>query len=187
MNNQSTTQQKSNQSKFKFPLSVYAGEKHPCATKPITSPNFYPARTDIFDKQGNKIYSAGDPITTMYTMDWTEYGSYKPNLDRWAIDFPELINNSMKPRQDELDTQQNLRDSLYEDADETDSIKERETLLQHARYEGQKLWAMKAKRAGYYDKSAGAQVTSEDDARIGESNPVSELRDNALEPEIHQS
>lgn len=163
--------------KFNFPLGHFPGEKHPCATEPINSDKFFPARTDIYDREGKKLYSAGDPIVTMFTMNWKDYGAYPPNLDKWEIDYPEVVNNSMKPSADEIETQTNLRDDLYHQADSTDSISEREEIMKKARSQGQRLWAMKAKRAGYYDKTVGEQVSSEEDLKHAESKPVSELRD----------
>ena len=166
---------------FKFPLSTFPGEKHPCATKPIQSPNFFPASYDIVDKKGKLVYKQGDAISTMYTMNWEEYGSYPPNLSKWEMDFPEIVKSQIKPTKDQLENLTDERDDFYEQADDTDSIKERDQILRKAKSIGQQIWCMKAVRLGYYESSKGAVVSAEEELQHAESSPVSELRNQTNE------
>ena len=51
-----------------------------------------------------------------------------------------------------------------------------EALLE-AKQLGRQLWCMKAKRLGYYKLDKNEQVIAEDEARIGESQSVTDLKE----------
>lgn len=180
MANSNTTKpfiNKKDKKSFKFPLGYFAGEKHRCAIKPIESNNFLPAFYDVYDSQGNLVCKQGQKPQIMFTMDWEAFGKDEINLQMWASDFPHIINNSIVPSKDELENIEAQRDYQYEIADESDSKSESAEALLEAKQLGRQLWAMKAKRLGYYKLVKGEQVIAEDEARIGESQSVTDLKE----------